>query len=170
MSTEVSVEKTAIKSEPSHLSSSKSPWGAMSMATAVGAALLTAGCAAGVLQESPHGLTNLDPRNKSEGKSYPLPGNGEVSVFQPFGKEIYVAVAVTHGTYPEAGKVAHDVNREEFILVLDGKFDITLNGNKYELNRDEHLIVRDGDKYSIKGKGRCVVLVKDGPGGTSKVE
>lgn len=101
---------------------------------------------------------------------YPLEGGSEVVVHKPFGASYYSAVVTMNGEYPGAGKIAIDRGRSEFLYVLDGSFDVTINNERYSLEKGENILIRDGDSYFISGSGRCMVLVYDEPGGQTAIE
>ena len=101
---------------------------------------------------------------------YPLDGGSEVVVVQPFGKGNYGAVVSMDGEYPGPGKIAVDKGRAEFLYVLDGNFTVKVNQEIFKLKAGENLLIKDGDSYYLWGKGRCMVLVQDQPGGTTDIQ
>ncbi len=101
---------------------------------------------------------------------YPLDGGSEVVVVQPFGKSNYGAVVRMDGEYPGAGKIAVDKGRSEFLYVLDGAFTVKVNQELFTLKAGENLLIHDGDSYYIWGKGRCMVMVQDQPGGKTDIQ
>lgn len=100
---------------------------------------------------------------------YELSGGGVVTVLKPFGSSVYGAVVHMAGRYPDPGQVAHNVARDEYIFVLDGEFEITLNGRKSRLLTNSEILVSANSSYFIEGAGRCLVLVKDGQGGNTEL-
>lgn len=92
---------------------------------------------------------------------YPLSGGGDVAVFSPYGKEVYAAVATINGYYPEDNCWAKDVRRNEYLFVTEGKLEVKLNDCEVTLNSGDHLLIRDGDYYQIRGYGKVSVLVYD---------
>jgi quercetin dioxygenase-like cupin family protein len=103
------------------------------------------------------------------GQEYILDGGGKVVVHKPFGEEVYSAVVAMDGEYPGSGLIAHDEGRAEFIYVLDGAFEVKINGELHLVKCGENILIEDGDSYSISGNGRCMVLVHDQPGGETKI-
>lgn len=98
-------------------------------------------------------------------QKYDLPGGDKVEVHQPFGQEIYFAIADMKGNnYPGEGKKAHNKGRTEYMLMLEGTMELTLNGETRTVTPGEVVIVNDGDDYSIVGEGRSLVFVKDEQG------
>lgn len=103
-------------------------------------------------------------------KKYDLSGGDKVTVLQPFGKNIYAAVAELKGNdYPENGKIAQNVGRTEFMYMLDGQMEITVNGVTQTVKAGESVQVNDGDTYSIVGEGRSLVIVRDEEEGKTEV-
>ncbi|HET9947099.1 MAG TPA: hypothetical protein VFQ63_03480 [Patescibacteria group bacterium] len=100
---------------------------------------------------------------------YVLEEDSTVEVHKIFGDEYYIAFVTIHGRYPEAGKIAHDINREEYLCVEDGEITVVHNKEKKTLKKGENLLIADGDYYSIEGDGRVVVFVKDGKDGKSDI-
>ncbi len=103
-------------------------------------------------------------------KHYDLSGGDEVTVIKPFGNDIYAAVATLKGNdYPEKGKIAQNAGRTEFMYMLDGQMEITINGETQTVKAGELVQVNDGDTYSIVGEGRSLVIVRDEEGGETKM-
>lgn len=164
---------------PSHRSAVMTPLRRLQI-TLAGVAVLLAGCAhqerttGQEKQETPmtqRGEFPPPPASVSVlGKIYDLDGGSKVIVHQPFGSTYYSAVVDMKGDYPGPGLVAHDIGRSEFVYVLDGSLNITLNKTTYTVNAGENILIRDGDYYYISGQGRAMVVVYDQPGGTSAIE
>jgi quercetin dioxygenase-like cupin family protein len=103
-------------------------------------------------------------------QKYDLSGGDTVEVHQPFGKQVYFAIADMEGNpYPEGGKIAKDNGRIEYMLMLEGEMNITINGETKTVKQGEFIQVNDGDTYSIVGKGRSLVFVKDEEGGKTEI-
>lgn len=100
---------------------------------------------------------------------YVLEQDSEVEVHKVFGDSYYIALVTLHGRYPEAGKIAKDKNRSEYLYIENGLITVTHNGEKKELKTGENLLISDGDTYSIEGNGRIIVFVKDDEGGVSEI-
>lgn len=109
-------------------------------------------------------------KDNSEKEVYELSGGGKVEVFKPFGTENYFAIVTQNGRYPEAGKVAKNVGRDEFSLILDGEFEYNVDGQVTKLKKDQSLLVKDGSKYWINGQGRILVFVRDEKNGRTEIE
>lgn|GEM_PF-2995257 len=103
-------------------------------------------------------------------KEYALSGDGVVRVYQPFGKEKYIALAEQCARYPEPGKIARNQGRSEFSLVLSGSFEYTIDGKKVTLKENDFITVAEGQRYSIEGKGKVLVFVTDDTGGATIIE
>lgn len=102
-------------------------------------------------------------------KEYQLSGGGTVKVYKPFGDGVYFAIVEMDGVYPEEGKVAQNIGREEYSVVLDGEFEYEIAGAKKMFKKGDAVLVGDGVKYKITGKGRDLVFVKDVPGGKTEI-
>lgn len=105
---------------------------------------------------------------------YDLPGGSKVWVVKPYEKDsdgflIYTAYVWNDCEYPGNGQVTLNVNRWEHITVVKEKITVSLNGNDLELGEGDSVQINEGDKYSIRGKGECLVTVRDGEGGESKI-
>ncbi len=107
---------------------------------------------------------NLEP------KIYELSGGGEVSVYKPFGQNLYFALVTQHGRYPESGKIGKNVGRSEFSIVLEGKFKYCINGESTNLEKDQSVMVPDGAAYWIEGSGRILVMIDDKANGQTLIE
>jgi len=103
-------------------------------------------------------------------KEYVLSGDAVVRVFQPFGKEKYVAIVEQNGRYPAPGKIAKNKGRCEFSVVLSGTFEFTVDGKKMELQSKDFITVADGQSYSIEGQGSVLVFVDDQEDGATLIE
>ncbi|HLL60783.1 MAG TPA: hypothetical protein VK338_03630 [Candidatus Nitrosocosmicus sp.] len=93
-----------------------------------------------------------------------------VEVYKVFGNEQYFAIAEINGRYPQPGKIAHDINRQEYIYVLTGEILVSINGQQHSLKPEDTCLIKEDDKYYIQGTGKVLVFVKDGEDGTSKLE
>ena len=98
-------------------------------------------------------------------KTYKLDGGSKVTVYKVFGTRHYFAVVDMDGHYPGKGKISHNVGRNEFILVLSGELLVTKNGRKKTLKTGMTLLLENGCKYEILGKGKSLVFVDDGEAG-----
>ncbi|MBN8550707.1 MAG: hypothetical protein J0M12_15440 [Deltaproteobacteria bacterium] len=103
-------------------------------------------------------------------KEYPLSGDGVVRVYKPFGNEKYIAVVEQHGRYPEAGKTARNHGRSEFSVIISGTFEYCVDGVQTTLKEKDHILVGDGQRYSIEGNGKALVFVTDREGGATLIE
>ncbi len=107
---------------------------------------------------------------KPQVTKYTLEKNSSVEIHKVFGDEYYFALVKMDGRYPEEGKIAHNLNRSEYMYVLEGHVNVTVNKKTFPLNKGEYCLVEDGDYYTIEGKAETLVFVKDGKGGTSQIE
>lgn len=101
---------------------------------------------------------------------YDLPGGSKVEVHKPFGNKNYVALVSLDGRYPSKGKVAKDVNRQEYIFVTEGEITVHLNQIAHVLQNGDSILIENGDRYWIEGKGTSIVVVEDGENGASVEE
>ena len=106
-------------------------------------------------------------------QTYELSGGSFVTVHKPFGANIYTAeVRMPSGAvYPEPGKVALDVGRQEFITVVTGSMLLQVNGDECNLIKGDTYLLKDGDKYSIKATEDLIacVLVEDQEDGKTEI-
>ena len=93
-----------------------------------------------------------------------------VEVHQPFGNNHYYALVDLNGRYPELGKIAHDIGRREYMQLLEGRVELTINNVRQVLQPKLSRLVDDGDYYFIEGRGIVMVFVEDQEGGTTQVE
>lgn len=101
---------------------------------------------------------------------YDLSGGSEVLVCKPFGERTYFAyVNMPTGRYPEEGKIAHNVGRDECSLVIEGKFFYQINEETITVEPGEMVLVKNGDRYSITGSGKVIVFVEDQTNGRTEV-
>lgn len=98
-----------------------------------------------------------------------LPG-ALIDVHQPFGEQHYYALAYVDGRYPEQGKIAHDINRREYMELLDGDIRLTVNDVNHIMRLRSAILVDTGDYYFIEGKGRMMVFVEDQNDATTQIE
>lgn len=103
-------------------------------------------------------------------KTYALSGGGTVRVCKPFSTQHYSALVEQNGRYPEVGKIARNKGRREFSLVIEGTFTYTVNGTVQTLGANEQILVKDGDRYTIDGCGKVLVVVEDQPEGCTLIE
>lgn len=103
-------------------------------------------------------------------KKYLLPGGSSVEIHQIFGKEIYFAIIDQCGRYPDEGRVAHDINRFEYLYVISGEIRLTVNSKVHFLMAGQAYLISDGDRYFLAGKARVLVLVHDQKEGRSVIE
>ncbi len=95
-------------------------------------------------------------------KTYQLEKNTTVAVHTPFLGNYSMAIAELNGPYPQIGKIAHNVNRNEYIVVVTGRITLTINGVVYDLKAGDNRLIEDGDYYAITGKAKVAVFVHDG--------
>ncbi len=106
---------------------------------------------------------------KSKIKKYVLEKDSIVEVYKIFGDKQYFAVVEMNGRYPRSGKIAQDINREEFFYTLEGELNLVVNNKKQTLKKGKSFLVKNNDKYFVEGKGKMLVFVKDEVGGESKI-
>lgn len=104
-----------------------------------------------------------------EPKIYQLPG-ALVEVHQPSEDKHYYAKVELDGNYPGKGKIAHNKGRKESLHWLEGRAELKVNNVTYVLEAGSRIVMRDGDRYTLEGKGKAVVFVKDQPKGTTLIE
>lgn len=102
--------------------------------------------------------------------TYQLENDSLVEVHKVFGNRYYLAIVTIDGRYPEDNKVAHDIKRSEYIYIIEGEILVSLNGIEYTMKQGESRLIKDGDYYWIKGKGKVLVFVHDKQGGVSNIE
>lgn len=95
-------------------------------------------------------------------KKYALAGGSKVTVYKVFGKRFYFAVVELEGAYPGDGNIAHNKGRNEFVLVIKGKIEVTKDGITKNITGGGTILLQDGCKYEISGKGKSLVFVDDG--------
>lgn len=100
---------------------------------------------------------------------YALSGGGKVVVHKPFGGDHYVALVEMSGEYPEPGKLARNNGRDEFIVILEGTFEVTVNDGTQELSAGGAIFVPNGAYYRIVGAGKSLVVVRDEQGGSTEI-
>jgi hypothetical protein len=105
-----------------------------------------------------------------EAEAYVLPGGGTVEVHKPFGNEYYYAFVKLSGQYPQAGQIARDIGRREYVQLLEGKVTLTVNGEDNSLESGATQLIKDGDAYRLSGDGELMVFVEDQEGGTTQIE
>lgn len=98
-----------------------------------------------------------------------LSGGGTVEIYKPFGNEIYFAEVILDGRYPEQGKLAKNFKREEFVKILTGNFRLMKEGIETILKEDDSILISSNECYSLEGKGRCLVMVRDLEGGATDI-
>ena len=103
-------------------------------------------------------------------QEYALSGGGTVTVYKPFGDESYVAIVNNAGRYPEIGTIAHNIGREEFVIVLEGTLLVERNNQRMTLHQGETVSIPDDSRYTIEGTGRALVIVRDQIGGRTEIE
>jgi hypothetical protein len=106
---------------------------------------------------------------RAEVQTYELPGGASVEVHKPFGNERYYALVKLNGQYPQAGKMAHDIGRREYVHLLKGKATLTLNGEDNQLEAGATHLIKDGDTYRLSGDGELMVFVEDQESGITQI-
>lgn len=104
-----------------------------------------------------------------EPEIYKLPG-ADVEVHKPFGNEYYYALVKLDGRYPEPGQIAHDIGRQEYIQLLEGNAELTVNDIQYVLQPMLGRLINDGDFYFLQGKADLMVFVEDKINGSTQIE
>lgn len=108
---------------------------------------------------------------EQEARSYELPGGqSSAEVHKPFGNNHYYALVDLNGHYPQADKIAHNVGRREYMHLLKGEVDLTINNEHHLLQPNSTKLVDDGDYYYIDGKGKIMVFVEDKDGGITEIK
>lgn len=102
--------------------------------------------------------------------TYKLDGGGEVRVCKPFGDDKYIAYVTMDGCYPERGKIARNYKRDEFLTVIEGGFDIEIDGHLTKVAVGESILIPDAACYTISGSGHSVILINDQKGGETLIE
>ena len=100
---------------------------------------------------------------------YQLSGGSSVTLLKPFGSTNYVALVDQRGRYPESGMIARNRNRRELLYVLEGEVSVECAGTIVSLRESAGFLIKEGDRYSIEGEGRVLVIVTDEPGGTTEI-
>lgn len=100
---------------------------------------------------------------------YDLPG-ATVAVHKPFGDQYYYALVELDGHYPGLNKVAHNIGRREYVHLVEGTANLTVNNIPYILQPIAGRLINDGDHYSLEGKAKLMVLVEDQVGGVTHIE
>lgn len=93
---------------------------------------------------------------------YDLDGGSKVTVYKIFGDRFYFAIVDMDGSYPIPGQLARNKGRNEFVLVIEGQITIVKNGTKKNLNEGGTILLNDGSRYEITGRGKSLVFVDDG--------
>ena len=102
-------------------------------------------------------------------QSYELNGGSRVTIVRPFEGGTYAAIVEQYGRYPEEGRVACNHRRREFLHLLGGSITVAHGGQTTELAPERGLMLEEGVRYSISGKGQVLVLVHDEPGGATEI-
>jgi hypothetical protein len=122
------------------------------------------------MQNSPIAEINQLDRSIAQAE-YDLSGGTKVVIHKPYGSGVYSAVfSMKDGHYPQLGSVATNRGRHEMLYVIEGKFVLTLNAKDHLIDAGQNRMICDGDSYSLRGSGTCLVVVRDEPGGATIVE
>jgi len=100
---------------------------------------------------------------------YNLPGGSLCEVHKVFGDEYYIAIVEENGVYPEKGKIAKNINRDEYMYLITGEMTIWINGIESKLKENDSILAKNGSIYKIDGKAKCIVFVKDGKDGKTEI-
>ncbi len=106
-------------------------------------------------------------------KKYQLEDDSLVETFKLFPPdsegEIYFATVEMNGNYPTEGSIAKNFKRDEYFLVIEGEFEITVDGKVNKLKAGDGCLALEGSQYLTKGNGKILVFVRDQEGGKSEI-
>ena len=104
------------------------------------------------------------------GVSYQISAGDNVTVYREGAETLYAALAELQSGYPENGMLAHNRGRYEMIVALSGQAEITINKQIYQVQPGVPYVINDGDRYSLRGTARLLVIVHDSPSAETKIE
>lgn len=96
---------------------------------------------------------------KTDLKKFTIPGGTE-GFLHPSSLEgdFSIAQVIMDGVYPKSGYSINDISKET-LLMIDGTFNVEVEGEEFKLNKGDMLIIHPNKKYRIKGKGEAVDVI-----------